>query len=98
MTHPHHQLADALRDVTLAIQNAIATGQRSRAIDADDLVEVLLAIADRIDPPLAEPAHRVEPGEACPGCGERSSDRLLWQDDDETVRCARCGTTYRPGE
>lgn len=47
---PNHQLADAIREVTASIQIAIEEGQRSRRIDADDLVEVLLAIADRLDP------------------------------------------------
>lgn len=52
MTNPNHQLADALREVTLAMQRAIDEGFRSRMIDADDLVEVLLSVADRIDPPV----------------------------------------------
>lgn len=43
MTH----IADAIREVTIAMQKAIANGYRSRMIDADDLVEVLLSIADR---------------------------------------------------
>jgi hypothetical protein len=55
MTNPEHQIADAIREVTAAIQKAIDDGSRSRVVDADDLVEVLLAIADRLDPPLAEP-------------------------------------------
>jgi hypothetical protein len=49
---PAYQLADAIREVTAAVQTAVDTGLRSRRIDADDLVEVLLAIADRLDPPL----------------------------------------------
>lgn len=94
MATAKHQLADAIREVTAAVQTAITEGYRSRAIDADDLVEVLLAIADRLDPPVA---NLVTPAEACPNCGERTADRLVWQDDDETVRCGRCGTMYRPG-
>jgi hypothetical protein len=83
-----HAIADAIRDVTAAIQRTIDDGSRSRAIDADDLVEALLAIADRIDPPVS--------GEfACPGCGESDSDRLIWQDD-ETVRCDACGNVFDP--
>lgn len=39
----------------------------------------------------------VSPDLACPGCGQRDADRLIWQDDFETVRCATCGTVYRPG-
>ena len=54
MTTPQQHLADAIRDVTASVQKAIDDGYRSRAIDADDLVEVLLSIADRLDPPMSE--------------------------------------------
>jgi hypothetical protein len=43
-------IADAIRNVTAKVQRAIDDGFRSRAIDADDLVEVLLAIADKLAP------------------------------------------------
>lgn len=93
MTNPTHQLADAIREVTVAMQNAIAEGHRSQMIDADDLVEVLLSIADRLDPPVQE-SNRVQ--FPCPKCGEVDADRLVWQDD-EFVRCDSCGTIYNPG-
>ena len=38
----------------------------------------------------------VDPADGCPTCGERHTDRLLWQDD-EQVRCTMCGTVYTPG-
>jgi hypothetical protein len=60
MTNP--EIADAIREVTGKMLNAIKDGYRSRQIDADDLVEVLLSIADRLDPPLgggAEPRPSV---------------------------------------
>ena len=47
-----HQIADAIRTVTASMQQAIDEGYRSRMIDADDLIEVLLAIADERDPEL----------------------------------------------
>jgi len=40
-------------------------------------------------------ADLVSPDDACPKCGERNVDRLVWIDDD-TVRCAKCGTEYQP--
>lgn len=92
MTNPNPQLADAIREVTVAMQKAIADGYRSRMIDADDLVEVLLAIADRLDPPVRD---EVDAAFACPECGERHSDRLVWGDED-LVRCASCGITFDP--
>lgn len=45
-------VADAIRDVTAAMQTSLDKGQRSTRIDAWDLVEALLAIADRLDPPV----------------------------------------------
>ncbi|MBE3069264.1 MAG: hypothetical protein IMZ66_03405 [Planctomycetes bacterium] len=32
----------------------------------------------------------------CPQCGERCLDKLVWQDDGETVRCTTCGKQYTP--
>lgn len=52
---PEQAIADAIRHVTVAVQRAIDEGHRSRMIDAEDLVEVLLAVADQLDPPVGEP-------------------------------------------
>lgn len=94
MTNPTHQLADAIREVTVAMQKAIDDGHRSRMIDANDLVEVLLSIADRLDSPAPETTNHVS--FSCANCGEADSDRLVWQND-EFVRCETCGTIYSPG-
>jgi len=46
---------------------------------------------------VVEPEHIVNPEDACPNCGERDIDRLVWIDaESETVRCATCGTRYEP--
>lgn len=100
MTNPELKIADAIREVTVAVQKAIADGYRSQMIDADDLVEVLLAIADRLDPPVVE---SVAPEFACPDCGMADPDRLVWIDDefpgaDKFVRCDACGTIFDPTE
>jgi hypothetical protein len=47
-----NHVADALRAVGARMQQAIDAGQRPRTIDADDLVDVLLAVADELDPPV----------------------------------------------
>ena len=47
------EVADAIRDVTAAMQTALDEGRRSTRIDAWDLVEALLAIADCLDPPVS---------------------------------------------
>lgn len=95
MTSPQLPLADAIREVTAAMQRAIDDGYRSRMIDADDLIEVLLAIADRLDPPVPDTTNEV--AFPCPECGESYADRLIWQDD-EFVRCDACGTIFAPTE
>ena len=38
----------------------------------------------------------VEEAHACPRCGERDADRLVWQDE-ELVRCESCGRSCEPG-
>jgi hypothetical protein len=89
------RIADALRKVTVAMQRAIDDGERSKAIDADDLIQVLLAVADELDP-LGNSSHGNLVDSGCPTCGQRDPDMLIWQDD-ETVRCFGCGTRYQPG-
>ena len=41
----------------------------------------------------------VAPEDACPLCGERDADRLVWQDAprENRVECQMCGTAYEPG-
>ena len=95
MTNPTHHQADSIREVSIAVPQAIDDGHHSRLIDADGSVEVLLFIADCLDPPITEPNRVQFP---CPKCGEADADRLVWQDDDETVCCSTCGVTYHPGE
>lgn len=42
------------------------------------------------------PVDLVPPENACPNCGEREPDELVWLDD-ERVECQQCHTIYRPG-
>ncbi|MEX1098755.1 MAG: hypothetical protein WED34_22090 [Planctomycetales bacterium] len=49
--NPAMQVADALREVALTLELALEAGKRSTRIDAEDLRETLLAVADRLDPP-----------------------------------------------
>lgn len=41
--------AEAIRTVTAKVQTELEAGRRSSRIDAHDLVDLLLAIADEID-------------------------------------------------
>ena len=39
----------------------------------------------------------VEPQNACPTCGERCEEKLIWEADDSTwVKCSNCGFRYEP--
>jgi len=87
------EIANAIREVTAAMQKAIDGGERSSRIDANDLIDILLAIADEIDPLIAD---NVGLRYACPGCQEQRADQLHVQED-ETVLCAACGMTFAPG-
>jgi hypothetical protein len=49
------EVADAIHHVTAAIQKQLDRGERSRQIDAEDLIDILLAIAERLDPPPPNP-------------------------------------------
>jgi hypothetical protein len=48
-----NELADAIRKVTATMQHELDSGRRESHFDAHDLVDILLAIADKIDPPFA---------------------------------------------
>ena len=47
-------IADAIRTLTAKVQAAVENGERARRILADDVVEILLAVADEIDRTAAE--------------------------------------------
>ena len=86
------RIADAIREVTAAVQKSIEDGYRSRMVDADDLIEVLLAIADCLDPPVP---NEVAAEFGCPECSERDADRLAVQEGD-LVHCRSCGIVFDP--
>ncbi len=43
------------------------------------------------------PVDPVAQEDACPNCGERESDELVWVAEGDRVECQRCRTVYRPG-
>ncbi len=55
-------------------------------------------VPDPLGGPTEGPRDLVTPYNACPSCGERDMDRLMWEDDGENVRCATCGTIYNPSD
>jgi LSD1 subclass zinc finger protein len=46
---------------------------------------------------VVENPNQVDRAEACPECGERHVDALVWQPGGDAVRCATCGAVYVPG-
>jgi hypothetical protein len=53
MTKTAHTIADVLRETALPLQKALEEGRRL-AFEPDDIVEFLLTLADRLDPPVRE--------------------------------------------
>ena len=49
---PEHRVADALRKITATMHTELEAGRRSTRLDAHDLLDLLLAVADELDPPL----------------------------------------------
>jgi len=42
-----------------------------------------------------DPRDLVDEQNACPQCGERDQDNLVWdQEEASTITCATCGTIY----
>ncbi len=50
---PEERIADVLRLVAMRLEVAIEDGMRSTRIDANDLLETLLSVADELDPPIS---------------------------------------------
>lgn len=55
---PEYRVADALRKVARRLDEQLGEGLRSWKIDAEDLLETLLAVADDLDPPLPKTKRR----------------------------------------
>ena len=54
----------------------------------------MIDLTDRIEPPHTD-TELVHESAACPACGEREMDLLIWTDD-AAVECQRCGEVYEP--
>lgn len=89
---PEQRVADAFRLTALKLEDAIERGRHSGKIDAEDLRETLLSIADDLDPLVMNSLEREA---ACLICDERDSDGLIYQDT-ETVRSDTRETIYDP--
>jgi len=82
--------------------------ERALGHDLDGLEGVIQDMAAGLDDPEsldvdyvrdainAQVGDEVAEADACPRCGERNVDNLVWQDDGQTVHCTNCGTRYTP--
>ena len=81
--------------------------ERALGRDLDGLEGVIQDMAAGLDDPEsidvdyvrdainAQMGDEVAEADACPRCGERRQDELIWQDDGK-VKCTTCGTIYEP--
>lgn len=80
-------VADAIRKVTAKMQDALAEGQRSSRLDAFDLIEAMLAVADELDPIVPASAAAYTP----------AGDDYDWELELVKVRKAASGGTWVTG-
>jgi hypothetical protein len=52
MNENRNQIVVAIREVAAAVVREVEEGHRAAQIDARNLIEVLLAVADWLDPPI----------------------------------------------
>lgn len=81
-------VADAIRTVTAAMQTA-GEHQMARRITGDDLVNILLAIADELDSEFERPAD--EELIDCPDCNAHDWDRSGEHQTGAPITCRGCG-------
>ena len=67
------------------VQDMAAGVDDPESVDADYVRDAL----------NAQVGDEVAEADACPRCGERNQDNLVWQDDGK-VKCTKCGTIYEP--
>jgi len=91
-----HEVWAKCREVELAIgrdldglegviQDMAAGLDDPESIDVDYVRDAINAQADEL----------VAEADACPKCGERNTDNLVWQDTGK-VKCTTCGKQYTP--
>jgi len=81
--------------------------ERALGHDLDELESIVQDMAAGVDDPEsvgvdyvrdalnAQLDDEVAEAHACPQCGERQVDKMVWQDDGK-VKCMTCGKQYEP--
>ncbi|MEW6199783.1 MAG: hypothetical protein AB1601_14110 [Planctomycetota bacterium] len=65
-------------------------------------VDTAIALRNHLDAAFAaagvddDPGADVDPEDACPNCGERRQDLLVWFENADQVQCESCGHVYAP--
>ncbi len=65
-------------------------------------LDAAIALRNHLDAAFAaagvddEPGADVDPEDACPNCGERRQDLLVWFENADQVQCESCGHVYAP--
>lgn len=76
-----------------------AVGVRSERFRGDEFCAYYRSLGDfdcfLVHGAVTELFYLVSPADACPDCGERRQDTLIWHDD-EFVECQTCGYRYLP--
>ena len=91
--------AKSIEELAEALARIVLTGPNAQTGEAVQLAETILR--ELSIPPWFEPKRAgreeelVEVENACPSCGERRIDWLVWIDD-ESVECQTCKTIYKP--
>lgn len=76
-----HKIAEALRTVALRLEHAVESGHRDTSLDANDLIETLVSIADAVVPPVAtEPPSLLDAARALLEARENQMvTRIEWE-------------------
>jgi len=65
-------------------------------------LDAAIALRNHLDAAFAaagvddDPGADVDPEDACPNCGERRQDLLVWFENADQVGCEACGHVYAP--
>ncbi len=85
-----NEVPDAIRKVTATMQRRYDDGEVSAMIDLHDLIEVLLSIADEIDPPLV--------GQEAPDTRGCEYCRAEFNRPDGQFTCPYCHAVWDAGD
>jgi hypothetical protein len=85
------------RSVATFAERGVLTRNAGLVVRLQDGSEFQITIVQSQQADLEDDGEPVDEAAACPNCGERDVDKLVWLNvEDEQVQCAACGMVYRP--